>query len=151
MTSKEKSKLKMRDNYLANPEFYKQRAKELRKAQTLKGLCQNCNKPKLENSQLCEEHYLKQKSVHQLGTTSYWKELKLKLDLQQNKCFYTGEDLVLGLNTSLDHIIPKTVNSSLSGSLDNIQWVTTKINLIKNDMTHDQFVSLCKFISDKFN
>ena len=115
---------------------------------TVQILCnrRGCKNPKLQYSKLCEKCYLKQKSVQQLGNVHFWKELKLLLEQQQYKCPYTGNDLILGLNTSLDHIVSKKLDNSKAKDLNNIQWVDFQVNMAKGHLTHQQFIDFCKQI-----
>ena len=73
--------------------------------------------------------------------------LEGKMEHQQWQCVYTGEKLIAGVNASVDHRIP----SSRGGSDDlcNLQWVTKKINRMKGNMTHQEFVEICQLIAEK--
>ena len=48
------------------------------------------------------------------------------LENQNYKCAITGDNLELGVNASLDHIVEKCNGGSCE--LDNLQWVTKKAN-----------------------
>lgn len=64
---------------------------------------------------------------------------------QQGRCAYTGELLVPGTNASLDHKLPM----SRGGKHEkvNLQWVTGRINSMKSDLTHEEFIALCGVIA----
>ena len=51
---------------------------------------------------------------------------------------------------SLDHIISNHDDPSKKEELENVQWVTKDINLIKNKLSHQPFIDLCKYIYEKF-
>jgi hypothetical protein len=107
-----------------------------------------CNSLKLEHSKLCEKCYLKQKSVQQLGSVHYWSALKELLVNQNYICPYTGNVLVLGLNTSLDHIVSKKLDKDKANDITNVQWVDFQVNMAKSHLTHQQFIDFCKQITD---
>jgi 5-methylcytosine-specific restriction endonuclease McrA len=67
------------------------------------------------------------------------------LERQNAECAYTGETIRPEFNASLDHITP----TSRSGSKDdpaNLQWVCERINRMKSDFTHDEFLAMCQTI-----
>lgn len=72
------------------------------------------------------------------------------LDLQQHKCVYSKQDITFPKNckdsnftASLDRI-----DSSKGYIEGNVQWVTKRVNSMKNDMTEKEFIELCKLISN---
>jgi len=68
-----------------------------------------------------------------------------KLFLKQNrKCAFSGRILYFGDNqtASLDRI-----DSSKGYTLDNIQWVHTDINIMKNNYSDEYFIEICKEIT----
>lgn len=88
----------------------------------------------------------------------YDKKLKKKIlfDIylkQSKKCALSGLDICFAKNTfgsthgettaSLDRI------DGLKGYImSNIQWVHKKVNIMKNNLTEERFVELCKMVSD---
>lgn len=71
--------------------------------------------------------------------------------LQNKKCPYTNYDLILSApstfmrtpeNASLDRI-----ESNLGYIKGNIQWVYKKINILKNELSHNEFIELCNIIA----
>jgi hypothetical protein len=75
-------------------------------------------------------------------------DLFLKYEQQNKKCALSGEELYFTkfsvrynryTNASLDRI-----NSDLPYSLDNIQWVHKKINIMKHTSTDKEFIDWCK-------
>ena len=72
--------------------------------------------------------------------------IKALFEEQGGRCAYTGEPLVPGVTASLDHKLPMS-----RGGLherDNLQWVTTRINSMKADLTHEEFVALCATVAN---
>lgn len=111
------------------------------------GLCSGCGqRPSLETQtgqdagRLCDVCYFKFVARRYCGATHLWTQLRDQIIKQQYQCPYTGEQLILGLNTSLDHIQPKGRFPELAQSLDNMQWVSTDANTIKHDRTPDEFI-----------
>ncbi len=72
--------------------------------------------------------------------------------IQQNKkCPYTNIDLILKPKSS-DFRTPENasldrIDSSKGYVEGNVQWVYKRVNNMKNDMTHDEFIELCTIIS----
>ena len=78
-------------------------------------------------------------------TTRHWVQLKAKLGSQQYMCAYTGEKLVPGVNASIDHLVPRSRGGN--DAPDNLHWVSFRVNVMKGDMTHEEFLALCKLIT----
>ena len=68
-------------------------------------------------------------------------------DAQGERCAYTGEQLVPGVNASLDHKTP--VSRGGTHERRNLQWVTKRINSMKSDLTHEEFAALCQMIANR--
>ena len=115
------------------------------------GLCRYCNNKALQNSQMCEKHWFQNVSRKHFKTSKYWKILTDIWLKQNKKCVYTDDTLIPAENMSLDHIISIFNNKTLSNELKNVQWVTKDINMIKNKLSHDQFINLCEKIYKKHN
>jgi hypothetical protein len=148
MDSKERKRLYNRDRYKENKDKIDSRMKQWSATNVLNGLCTQCRQPSLPHSKnLCEKHYFTQKSAQQLKTTSHWQDLKKMLEQQEYRCPYTGNILVLGLNTAIDHKYPKKRFPELSTDISNIQWIDKRVNLVKNDLTHQEFIDLCKLVA----
>lgn len=69
---------------------------------------------------------------------------------QDKKCIYTKLDLYFNSssvktdgNASLDRI-----DSSKGYTIDNIQWVHKKVNQIKMDLSHDDFIKICYLVTN---
>lgn len=70
---------------------------------------------------------------------------------QNKKCKYTNLDLYFESkgnkgNASLDRI-----DSNIGYVLSNIQWVHKDVNRMKWDISHEQFVKICKTITENLN
>ncbi len=112
--------------------------------QNNKGFCRFCSNEKLENQKTCTTCYLKVMSKNNLNDRSLHVQLYNKLIEQDFKCYITGRELVLGLNASLDHVIPRSKDKELSKKIDNLKWCDKSVNFVKRDLTIDEFISLCR-------
>lgn len=77
-------------------------------------------------------------------------EMQLVWERQEGKCAYTGMNLVFGRKSknqdnlsSLDRI-----NSDKEYSVDNVQWVCKTVNLMKQSLSHEQFLDWIKIIAN---
>lgn len=133
-----------------NQEKVKSTRKKLYDQRRGTGICVKCNNKTLPNHSLCEEHWYRKTSLTNLGTTKYWKLIKELAENQNFRCIYTDELLIPAVNMSLDHIISRKDNPNLINDTNNVQWITKQMNQIKNELSHDNFIKLCKNISEKF-
>lgn len=107
------------------------------------GLCPRCESPPVVKS-LCLDCWFAARSSDHLGTRSFGPELKALWKEQGGRCAYTGEELTPGDGASLDHKIPRTGGGE--ASVDNLQWISYKVNRMKTDMTEDEFLETCRSI-----
>ena len=112
------------------------------------GKCVQCGQPRTGPSLYCDEHILKTAAYRWLDAIHQWPALAELLACQQGRCAYTGEQLVLGSNASLDHKVPRSRGGP--NSIENVHWVAWKINRMKTDLSHDEFVGICKLIASRF-
>lgn len=110
------------------------------------GLCIRCKSEALNNSNLCEIDYLKAKSIQFTGSVENYKLIKEKLEQQNYLCKYSNKKIILGVNASLDHILPKSRYPEKEKDPNNLVWVDTHINIMKNNMSYEEFVDLCKLV-----
>ncbi len=68
-------------------------------------------------------------------------ELLSLLEKQTWRCIYSGEELVPGVNASLDHRVP--LSREGTRTLENVQWVSLKINRMKADLLEEEFIAAC--------
>ena len=73
------------------------------------------------------------------------------LFLQQNrKCSLSGVDLYFSPNTSNRHGTNASldrIDSKKGYTIDNVQWVTKKINMAKQNVSQNEFIEMCKLVS----
>lgn len=102
------------------------------------GLCITCGAVKeIAEATNCEKDVLQAMSRRCFNTTTRWEELKVLFDRQIGICPYTKKKLVLGVNASLDHRIPKSRGGSRT--IANLDWVDYNVNVAKADMLPDEF------------
>ena len=140
------------------------RNRDYRKTRRAAGLCIGCGKDPNGDAYACStagytwSHQPKQGSPHcstcffkklagiHLGTTTRWQELKELFDTQRGCCAYTGAALILGATASIDHIVP--LKQGGTNDLTNLQWATFRINLMKRDLPHSEFLALCEQVTN---
>lgn len=126
------------------------RGRSIRTKNLSDGVCYHCRKPRLENSShLCLDCWIKATSIRRLNK-SYKKELKLLLEEQDYKCPYTGDTLICGSNTSLDHTQCASKNRDKEKSLENMSWVSFWANMAKSDLTIKEFYENCKKVVNMY-
>lgn len=137
--------------------------KEKRKLRRSAGLCENCGNVNvlsrhIDKTIYCESCYLKTMSRKHFGTSFHWKDLK-QLFEKNHICPYTGNNLKLGVNASLDHKIPK--NAGGDNSLENLQFIYSDgdfdqngfhggfdVNIMKGTITDEKFRKVIKIMYD---
>jgi len=94
------------------------------------GLCRRCGTNKARTgSTHCERCTLKITSTKYFGDISQYKLLGRLFVEQNGVCPYTGIKLGLGVDASIDHIIPRSAGGS--NDADNVEWVHIWINFMK--------------------
>lgn len=89
----------------------------------------------------CDEHWYTQQAVNNTGNRADGPMLRRILERQGFRCRYTGEVLTPGVNANVDHVVPRSRGGTNDES--NLQWVTARINRMKTDMTHEEFLAAC--------
>lgn len=126
------------------------RSKKWQENNKLVGKCVRCSSLRMVTSNnYCEKHYLEDVSHKCLNTRRSWKLLKEKLEQQNFKCYYSGVDLVLGVNASIDHTKPIIKHPELKNDINNLKWVDIRVNRMKRELDEEEFISLCKNIVSK--
>jgi hypothetical protein len=98
------------------------------------GMCITCGRNASQpNHHRCAVCILKGISRSTFGTTVHHEALKQLLIDQDYKCPYSGATLIIGVNTSIDHIVPKSRGGT--NDMSNLQWVDLYINKMKLDKT----------------
>lgn len=69
---------------------------------------------------------------------------------QDKKCKYLGIDLYFETSKKRGTASLDRIDSKKGYTVDNIQWVHKDLNTIKWDLSHEQFVNICKTIAKRF-
>ncbi len=112
-----------------------------------RGECMWCVNPRTVR-RFCERCWFDSIALRVLGSKSFGAELRALYADQGGRCYYTGEILSPGTNTALDHQTPTSAGGS--SEIKNLKWTTIRVNRVKNDLSHKEFVQLCEIISNKF-
>ncbi len=109
------------------------------------GCCRDCHVRDLPlHGGRCEMCYFKNASVRHFGSTSQWEKLKARFEAQGRRCAYSGVDLELGRNASLDHIVAKFKGGS--NAIENLHWVALACNEIKGTRSEEDFLRVVEAI-----
>lgn len=123
------------------------RRNELKQQRLELGLCILCNKESaIQSKKVGEICYLKTILRDLKWKSSEFTVLQQLLISQDNKCPYTGVTLIIGYNTELDHIVPRSKGGT--DKLSNLQWTLKPVNQAKHNLSHEEFVTLCKQIAN---
>lgn len=124
------------------------RSKKIRRQARIINNCGACLKDKAIIGKLCEICWYKRKAGDHLKNPQQWSLLKQLIESQNFTCAYTGIIIKPGINASLDHKIPPRKDGTFT--IDNVQWTDITINYVKRNLTHQEFIDLCKLISIRF-
>jgi CRISPR/Cas system Type II protein with McrA/HNH and RuvC-like nuclease domain len=80
-------------------------------------------------------------NTNDCATKLFWIWIK-----QKGICAYTGRKLQFNRTTHIDHIIPRSKGGS--NHPDNFQFICSEANQAKSNLTHDEFISLIKELSN---
>jgi hypothetical protein len=139
---------KWKDTHPAEAEKNKARLRALAKDRKENGLCTYCGEPRMPNSgAFCEKHWFYTTGYARLHDPKAGPVLRQKLIDQNYTDPYTGEQLVPGINCCLDHILPASRFPELAGDVNNTEWVSANTNVLKHDLTRDEFIQLCRTIA----
>lgn len=113
------------------------------------GQCAVCSSDALSSSRYCKRHFLENSLRKYRVPTEDYDKFWIKLEMQGFRCYYTGVEIIPGVNASIDHKIPVSRGGSLD-DINNCVWCDRNINAFKNDTTDSEFINLCKRIADRF-
>jgi len=110
-----------------------------------RGMCGNCiYLPRLEGHRLCQKCYLRDVSMHRFKTSTLWRSLLERWELQGGRCAISGVPMTLGKDAELDHIVPTSRGGE--NILENTQWVLMVCNRMKDNLLEDEFLGLIERI-----
>lgn len=109
------------------------------------GKCKyGCGNDVVQGHTSCTICILKTTAKAHLGSRTLAKDLLDLFNKQNGICPFTKLPLTIGVNTELDHIIPKTRGGK--NELKNFQWVHKKVNQMKKNMLEDEFLTMIELI-----
>ena len=113
------------------------------------GYCTRCRKERaIENRAFCPDCWFKSKAQSALRSSEQWQGIKNLLISQDFRCAYSGKLLVLGDDATLDHKTPRSRGGT--NEISNLQWVSRRVNQMKTDFTHEEFIRACAVISKRW-
>lgn len=77
-------------------------------------------------------------------------EIDTIFQTQNHKCVYTGYQLHFGNNHQKGVASLDRKDSNKGYTIENVQWVHKHVNQIKWDLSHEQFLEICKTITENF-
>lgn len=125
------------------------------------GLCFRCGQAPMNISQrlmrrqqtkplpVCETCYIKSLTRAATGSSRAWKAIAEKFQAQGGRCPYTNSPIALGVNASIDHILPVSRFPEQAANIDNLEWIRYDINIIKRDLTKDEFLQIIGQIANR--
>jgi hypothetical protein len=124
----------------------RERIKEWRKINLSNGKCE-CGRDRIENSnsKQCQTCYLKATAQQSVGSTKRHQELLELFEDQNGICPYSGRKMTLGVDTAIDHKIPKSKGGT--NEIGNLQWTHRVVNQMKWDTYESDFLNLINEIS----
>lgn len=127
-----------------------------RKDKTTSGydvLCCICISERLPTSRYCIRcliwQTVRKYSLDQNSSEVLITQLIDKFYKNEASCFYTDLPLVLGLNASIDHRLPKSKGGT--NTIDNLEWVHVSINNLKSGRTEKEFIEVYGSILVEYN
>ena len=130
-------------------ERYGARGAEYRRSRRGTGFCVACSEPSIPGGgNYCRTHWLDNGAKKYGFTREQYPALWEKLEKQQFRCYYTGIELIPGVNASLDHKKPRSKGGDMN-DLDNCVWCDRLINAFKNDLTDEEFVERCRQVVNR--
>lgn len=111
------------------------------------GLCCSCRKASVyPGITKCRTCWFKLSASRNIGDASRWRELEALLLSQQSRCAYSGRELVIGKNASVEHIQPISKSKNRAVDIENIKWIDSQVNMAKGQLSLHDFIILCKDI-----
>jgi len=145
-TGKKARRRKKREMSPEAREKKNQRQRDKRKRWQAENRCVHCGTP-LEDyvkpgTTSCARHYFEKAANKHLGDGRLGYLMAKKFKEQNRLCVYMGIKLVLGDNFSVDHKVPLS-RGGKRNDIDNLQFVTKRVNTLKGNSTHEEFLAMC--------
>lgn len=108
----------------------------------LAGLCGCGRSPAIGT--LCEECWFKERARGRCD----WRDLRSVLVAQNFRCAYSGKLLMKGPDATVDHKTPRSRGGT--DEISNLHWVSRRVNQMKTDFTHEEFIKACGIIAKRW-
>lgn len=108
----------------------------------------SCKEQAISTHTMCEYHIFEEYAHRHLKNDSRWKELSDLFYSQNQLCYLSGKKLVLGVNASLDHIVPTSKGGSFD-DIKNLAWMDSDINYAKNNLSNEELIVMCNIVAKK--
>lgn len=106
-----------------------------------------CQEKALPNHKMCEKHFFQECAIRHLKDSKRGLELQELFYKQNQECYLSNKKLIIGVNASLDHIIP--LSKGGTNDTSNLAWMDENSNYAKNNMSNEEFIELCRQIVRK--
>ncbi len=127
---------------------YHSNEKGRRAAKRGTGVCVRCPQAATHKSGYCRRHWLEGCLSRYGFAREQYDAMWAKLEAQGFRCYYTGVELVPGINASLDHRIPLSRGGDPLDP-DNCVWCDRLINAFKSKLTEAEFVERCRSVVNR--
>ncbi len=131
-------------------EYFHKTKQQTRSKKDKNNECKDCKLPRFGKSKCCKRHWAID-IARKTGCLEKHEQLLEKLEKQDCKCFYTGIDLIAGVNASIDHLESRKNSPDKVNDLNNLVWCDRRINSMKGSLNYEEFVNLCNLIAKKAN
>lgn len=122
-----------RKMHLKNGQSYNEQRKITDNHRYELGLCRRCGEVRLLSQRYCKLHFVTilVRNIDPKEFKDNQHVVRAIFEKLSNICPYTGAPLMLGVNASLDHILPQLTHPELKWDIDNIEWVDRVYNFAK--------------------
>lgn len=121
--------------------------KEYKKKRKEDGTCRECGQPRFQEANTCLRHFMSESAQGNIGKSNRWTELLDLFDKQDRKCYYTGKELIVGKNASVDHKLSRKRFPNKKKDINNLVWCDVDINTYKRDQTDAEFIAMCHLVA----
>lgn len=110
------------------------------------GCCEYCGSHLSGRKKVCDECCCKRLAKTHTGDRENWPQLMALFKEQGGRCAFTGIPIEIGVNASIDHIVPR--GKSGANAVENFQWVHICMNVLRRNIDEAEFmVILEEFLS----
>lgn len=112
------------------------------------GECVKCGQDAISGNVFCLDCWFADKASQRAGGKQHIQAVRDLWEEQDGRCYYTGVKLIPGKTASLDHMIPRAKGGEDHPS--NVKWVDLRLNAVKGDMSHEEFLAMCQAVVERF-